>query len=160
MHSGVSRRDLLSVGAAGLSVGFAGCSAVEGFTSEPTELLFNLWNLDTQQSHQLFLEVYEADAKDSEDGEVLEKEFELARAADTKEGEETNEKSSEDFRIESRPYLIRVYLPESEYPPYTTHFHFHPCTKSNLDDLDRLFIILLRDENTDELVVKFDRPNC
>lgn len=120
MHSGVSRRDLLSVGAAGLSVGFAGCSAVEGFTSEPTELLFTLWNLDTQQPHQVFLEIYEADANDSEDGKVLEKDFELARAADTRGGEETNEKSSEDFRIESRPYLIRVYLPESEYP-HTVH---------------------------------------
>ena len=160
MLTGVSRRELLSIGAAGLSTGIAGCSAVEGFTSEPTELLFTFWNLDTRQSHELFLEVFEANAEDSEGGEVLDNGFKLARAADTEEGEEFNEASRKKHRIESRPYLIRVELPESEYTQRTTHFHFHPCTESNLDDLDRLTILLIPDEMRSDLTIQFVRPNC
>lgn len=156
----VSRRQVLRAGGAGLSTGFAGCSAVGGIGAEPTELLFTLWNFDTQRSHEVYLEVYEADAVDSEDGEVLERDFELARAADTEAGEEPDEGSQEEFRIESRPYLVRVQLSPAEYTPSTTHFHFHPCTDSDADDVDRLFVHLVRDEASDELFVQFHRPNC
>lgn len=157
MKSNVSRRRLLQLGGVCVSTGLAGCSSVHGLISEETEVLVNLWNLDRTTGHEVHLEIIPADANQVDEGEEVRKTFALAEAAATEDGEESNEGSHTDFRLKSRPYLVRVWISESEYRPYTSHFHFHPCSS---EDLDRLFIKIVRDEETDELFIVFDRPPC
>lgn len=148
---------MLRVGGAGLSAGLAGCSAVRGLMSDPRELLLTLWNFDQTQSHDVLLRVIEADADTVEGGQVLREEFTLARAADTAAGEEFDEGSRKDARVESRPYLVRVHLSPSAYGPATAHDHFQPCRS---EDLDRMQIHFVRDEAADELSVRFESPPC
>lgn len=148
---------MLRVGAAGLSTGLAGCSAVRGLMAEPTELLLTLWNFDRTQSHDVVLRVVEAAADTVEGGRVVRETFTLARAADTAAGEEFDEGSRKNVRVESRPYLVRVSLSSGANGPVTAHDHFRPCGS---EDLDRLQIHLVRDEATGELAVRFESPPC
>lgn len=157
MNSDVTRRRALRLGGVSLSACLAGCSSVRGLISDETELLLTLVNLDRAKGHEVHLEIIRADSNDVDKGQEVRKTFALAEAAATEDGEESNEGSQKQIRLESRPYLVRVWLSESEYRPYTSHFHFHPCSS---EDLDRLFIKIVRDHETDELFIVFDRPTC
>lgn len=146
---------MLQAGGAGLAVGLAGCSSVRGFWSDSTELLINIRNLDTRQSHEALLEVIEADADTIEDGQVLRKTYTLAKGPEH--GEEDTEGYRKEVHIESRPYLVRAYLLGEGNTITTGHYHFRPCGN---EDLDRLFIRFVPGETSDELSVWFESPHC
>ena len=154
----VSRRRALRLTGVGVTAGLAGCST-EALSGESAELLVKLRNSDQTADHEVRLELIRSDAAEFESGLHLRRDITLAKMADTASGEEYDDRSDRDVRVESQPYRVRVLLnaPRGRNGD-ESHYHYRPCVADTPSTLERLSVEIVRESEDIGPEIRFYQP--
>lgn len=141
-----SRRRLLGLGSLGVGALLAGCQRLDAVRSPDTETRVVVRNHDPSSPHQLQVRLFDPDADDRSEAKLATHDAALDPADSTEDGVEAGPGATSSFRVESRPYLVRVYVNRSEFDHDPYHFHYRPCHSDDSDELDELFVTVRGDE--------------
>ncbi|MEF8757668.1 MAG: hypothetical protein V5A33_05490 [Halobacteriales archaeon] len=140
------RRRAFLLGSSGVVASLSGCTDVFS-TSSPTVDL-NLANY-TAETQPLKLELLRTDRDDHGDANVFAREFELPPPP----ADEPAGVVREPDVVQRRRYLVRV-LPKFGRGQWH-HHHFYPGEDGTDPDSEEIFVALYRDDETENLYVRF-----
>jgi len=153
--SSYTRRRVLAGGAPGVAALLAGCMQFDAGRSPDTETRVVVRNHDPMSAHQLSVRLLDPEAESSGERTVGGEDAYLDPATETAEDVEAGPDARTSFRVQSRPYLIRVHVNRSDFAHDPYHFHYRPCHRNDPDVLDKLFVTVQRPDSDDVPSVYF-----